>query len=112
MEYMVRTSNPYGEDGFRFPNLEPDRVEAAFTPPPEFGRAEFDLSTQSIMLGPNRIGFSAEMPGWQFWIEGPMPVDQADRLMSVISQQTASEIGVPCEWIRMPGGDDPVRLPG
>jgi hypothetical protein len=70
--------------------------------PAGFGCEETDGGGSFRMrCGTTVVSLSAEEPGWQVSVEGPMPGDECERLVITITQQIGRAAGEPCEWLQI-----------
>jgi len=47
------------------------------------------------------VTFSAEEPGCQVTVDGPMPETDRERLVTTITEQIGQAAGQPCEWLQI-----------
>ena len=54
-----------------------------------------------MRCGATQIAFSAEDPGWQVVVDGPMPGTDRKRLVTTIAQQIGQATSPPCGWLQI-----------
>jgi hypothetical protein len=70
--------------------------------PAGFGCEQSDgWSDFRMRSGVTVVAVSAEEPGCQVSVEGPMPDDECERLVIALTQQIEQAAGEPCEWLRI-----------
>jgi hypothetical protein len=93
-EYLIRTVITHELPAF------PDGLLAEILVPAGFGCEQADgWGDFRMRYGPTEIAFSAEDPGWQVTVEGPMPDTDREGLVTTIPEQLGQATGQPCEWL-------------
>jgi hypothetical protein len=95
-EYLIRTATTHELPAFPPGPLADVLVPAGFACEQADGWGDFRMR-----CGATQIAFSAEDPGWQVIIDGPMPGTDRERLVTAIARQIAEAAGQPCEWLQI-----------
>jgi hypothetical protein len=95
-EYLIRTASTHELPAFPRGPLADVLVPAGFVCAQADGWGDFRMR-----CGATQIAFSAEDPGWQVIVDGPMPDADRERLVTTITQQIGQAAGQPCEWLQI-----------
>ena len=95
-EYLIRTAGTHELPAFPGRRLADVLVPAGFGCEQADGWGDFRMR-----CGATQIAFSAEDPGWQVIVDGPMPDTDRERLVTTITQQIGQATGQPCERLQI-----------
>jgi hypothetical protein len=95
-EYLIRTASTHELPAVPSGRLAHVLVPAGFSCEQADGWGDF-----RIRCGATQIAFSAEDPGWQVSVDGPMSDADCERLVAAITEQIGQATGQPCEWLQI-----------
>ena len=95
-EYPIRTAGTHDLPGLHHSQLAHVLLPAKFSCEQADGWGDF-----RIRCGTTHIAFSAEVPGRQVIIDGPMPPSDCERLVITLTRQIEQAAGQPCQWLQI-----------
>jgi hypothetical protein len=95
-EYLIRTASTHELPAFPSGHLADALLPAGFGCEQADGWGDFRMR-----CGATQIALSAEDPGWQVIVDGPMPGTDRERLVATITQQIGQAAGQHCEWLQI-----------
>jgi hypothetical protein len=95
-EYLIRTASTH-----QLPALQRGRLADVLLAPGFSCERADGWGDFRMRCGDTQVAFSAEEPGWQVTLEGPMTDADRERLVTTITQQIGQATGQPCEWLQI-----------
>lgn len=95
-EYLIRTVAAHQLPAFQRGHLAEVLLPAGFSCEQVDGRGDFRMRCAAT-----EVTFSAEEPGWQVTVDGPMAESDREHLVTTITQQIGQAAEEPCEWLQI-----------